>query len=225
MRILIVEDDPVLRDGLVRAMRSESYVVDSTESGQQAELMVQAGEYALAVCDIGLRDLDGFELLRRMRARGNLLPVLFLTARDTVEDRVHGLDLGADDYLVKPFALPELVARVRALLRRAQQRADNMLTHGPLVLNAASRRAWLAERPLDLSAREWSILEFLMSRVERVASKEQIIQAIADWQDELSSNAVEVYVSRLRSKLEPAGIHIRTVRGFGYLLEAWADAQ
>jgi DNA-binding response OmpR family regulator len=100
-----------------------------------------------------------------------------------------------------------------------------MLTHGPLVLNAASRRAWLAERPLDLSAREWSILEFLMSRVERVASKEQIIQAIADWQDELSSNAVEVYVSRLRSKLEPAGIHIRTVRGFGYLLEAWADAQ
>jgi two-component system OmpR family response regulator len=142
-----------------------------------------------------------------------------LTARDQIEDRVHGLELGADDYMVKPFAMPELVARVRALLRRAQARTGPKISHGPLTLDTASRRAYLGGLPLDLAGREWAVLEVLLARVERIASKESIIQSVASWGEELSPNAIEVYVSRLRAKLEPAGIRIRTVRGFGYMLE------
>jgi two-component system OmpR family response regulator len=146
-----------------------------------------------------------------------------LTARDQIEDRVHGLELGADDYMVKPFAMPELVARVRALLRRAQARTGPKITHGPVTLDTASRRAYLSGQPLDLAGREWAVLEVLLARVERIASKESIIQSVASWGEELSPNAIEVYVSRLRAKLEPAGIHIRTVRGFGYMLEEYKE--
>jgi len=151
------------------------------------------------------------------------MPVLLLTARDKVDDRVHGLDLGADDYMVKPFAMPELTARVRALLRRSQSQAGPRVGHGPLTLDMAARRAFLGGAPLELAAREWSVLEVLLGRVERVVSKEAIIQAVAGWGEELSPNAIEVYVSRLRAKLEPAGIRIRTVRGFGYMLEDFKE--
>jgi two-component system OmpR family response regulator len=223
MRILIVEDDPVLRDRLERALRAEGFVVDIAANGEEAESRFRSEDYELAVCDIGLPGLDGFELLRRVRASGATLPVLLLTARDAIEDRVHGLDLGADDYLVKPFALAELVARIRALLRRGQVRGGNKLVHGPLTLDTLARRASLHDARLELSGREWAVLEYLLSRVERVASKEQIIQSVISWDEELTPNAVEVYVSRLRAKLEPAGVRIRTVRGFGYLLEAWRD--
>jgi DNA-binding response OmpR family regulator len=147
------------------------------------------------------------------------VPVLVLTARDTVSDRVHGLDLGADDYMAKPFAMPELTARVRALIRRSQAQIGPRITHGPLMLDMVARRAFLSGERLDLPAREWAVLEVLLGRVEKIVSKESIIQALAGWDTGLSGNAVEVYVARLRAKLDPAGVKIRTVRGFGYMLE------
>jgi two-component system OmpR family response regulator len=164
-------------------------------------------------------------VLRRLRSSASdktgPTPVLVLTARDAVEDRVRGLDLGADDYMVKPFAMPELTARVRALLRRSQAHGGPRITHGPLTLDTVARRAFLRNEPLELAAREWAVLEVLLAKVEKIVSKEAIIQAVAGWGDDLSPNAIEVYVSRLRSKLEPAGIRIRTVRGFGYMLEEY----
>jgi two-component system OmpR family response regulator len=166
--------------------------------------------------------MDGFEVLRRLRSGGGApTPVLVLTARDAVEDRVRGLDLGADDYMVKPFAAPELAARVRALLRRSQANAGPRIAHGPLLLDTLARRAFLRDAPLELAAREWAVLEVLLGRVEQIVSKEAIIQSVAGWGEELSPNAIEVYISRLRTKLEPAGVRIRTVRGFGYMLEEY----
>jgi two-component system OmpR family response regulator len=158
-------------------------------------------------------------VLRRLRAAECRAPVLVLTARDTVNDRVHGLDLGADDYMAKPFAMPELAARVRALIRRSQAQIGPKIVHGPLTLDTVARRAYLQNEPLELAAREWAVLEVLLGKVEKIVSKESIIQAVAGWDEELSPNAIEVYISRLRSKLERAGVKIRTVRGFGYMLE------
>ena len=225
MRILIVEDDPVLADGLTRSLRAADYAVDCAVDGSKADHVLAAQNYDLVILDLGLPKLDGFEVLRRMRRRSSRIPVLALTARDTLEDRVKGLDLGADDYLTKPFDLPELEARVRALIRRSQAQSGPRVQHGPLALDTVARRAFLRGAPLDLAAREWAVLEVLLARVERIVSKESIIQAVASWGDELSPNAIEVYVSRLRAKLEPAGIRIRTVRGFGYMLEEFAEAQ
>ena len=224
MRILIVEDDEALSDGLARILKSEGYASHAAPRGELAIQAASGAHFDLVILDIGLPDLDGFEVLRRLRERGHRMPVLVLTARDAVDDRVHGLDLGADDYLVKPFAMPELAARVRALVRRSQSQRGPRVEHGPLVLDMVARRAFLAGVPLDLAAREWSVLEVLLGRVERVVSKEAIIQALARWGEELSPNAIEVYVSRLRAKLEDAGIRIRTVRGFGYLLEEYKEA-
>jgi DNA-binding response OmpR family regulator len=147
------------------------------------------------------------------------MPVLVLTARDAVGDRVHGLDLGADDYMTKPFALPELAARARALIRRGQAGTGSRTSHGPLVLDRAARRAFLQGNPLELAAREWAVLQILIEKVEKVVSKEAFIESLTNWEEGLSANAIEVYISRLRAKLEPAGIRIRTVRGFGYMLE------
>jgi two-component system OmpR family response regulator len=149
--------------------------------------------------------------------------VLVLTARDALDDRVRGLDLGADDYMAKPFAMPELAARVRALVRRSQAQTGPKIVHGPLVLDTLARRAYLNGEPLDLAAREWAVLEVLLARIEKIVSKESIIQAVASWGEDLTPNAIEVYVSRLRAKLEPAGVRIRTVRGFGYMLEDYRD--
>jgi len=142
-----------------------------------------------------------------------------LTARDAVDDRVRGLEGGADDYLVKPFALSELVARVRVLLRRSQSRMSEQLTLGRLRMDLDARRVYINDAPIDLAAREWSVLEYLLTRADKVVAKEQILQAIAGWDESISENAIEVYVSRLRGKIESGGVHIRTVRGFGYLLE------
>jgi DNA-binding response OmpR family regulator len=171
------------------------------------------------ILDLGLPDMDGFQTLQNLRSSGKRVPVLVLTARDAIGDRVRGLDLGADDYMTKPFAMLELTARVRALIRRCQQQAGPKIVHGPLTVDTVARRAYLSEQPLALAPREWAVLEVLLGRVDRIVSKESIIQAVADWDDELSINAVEVCVSRLRTKLEPAGIRIRGVRGFGYMLE------
>ncbi|HEU0202569.1 MAG TPA: response regulator transcription factor [Burkholderiaceae bacterium] len=222
MRILLVEDDQQLADATRRALQSQGWAVDVTARGEPVAASVRQDPYDLVILDVGLPGIDGFEVLRRLRAEGADVPVLMLTARDAIEDRVRGLEGGADDYLVKPFALPELVARVRVLARRRQARADDVLTFGQLRMDLQARRAFVGDAPLELSVREWSVLEFLLGRVGKVVAKEQIINAISGWDDSLSENAVEQYVSRLRTKIEPAGVQIRTVRGFGYLLEETA---
>lgn len=219
MRVLIVEDDPVLADGLTRSLKQSDYAVDCAHDGEEADHMLGAQNYDLAILDLGLPKLDGFEVLRRLRRRGATVPVLVLTARDALADRVKGLDLGADDYLTKPFDLPELEARVRALIRRGQAGGSTLVTHGSLTLDLNGRRATLAGVPLELSARELGVLEILMVRSGRVVNKEQLAEKLYGWDDEVGTNAIEVYVHRLRKKLEPAGVVIRTIRGLGYLLE------
>ena len=219
MRILIVEDDTSLAAGIARILEAEGYAVDLMKTGEHAAMAARQESFDLVILDVGLPGIDGFEVLRRLRAEGRAMPVLILTARDALDDRVRGLDLGADDYMAKPFAMPELAARVRALIRRGQAQAGPKVVHGPLVLDTSARRATLNGEALELAAREWAVLEVLLSRAEKIVSKEAIIQAMVNWGEELSLNAIEVYVSRLRAKLEPAGVRIRTVRGFGYMLE------
>jgi two-component system OmpR family response regulator len=221
MQVLLVEDDAVLSDGLTRVLQSHGMQVDVAADGLVADKLLLNPRCSVAVLDIGLPGIDGFEVVRRLRARGSALPVLLLTARDAVEDRVRGLELGADDYLVKPFATAELVARIRALARR-NTAPSSIVTVGQLTLDPDARRARIGPRALDLSVREWAVLEYLLQQLGRVVSKQQIIEAILPWGDDLTTNAVEVYVSRLRLKLQDAGIEIRTIRGFGYMLEATA---
>lgn len=219
MRLLIVEDHPILADGLIIALKSAAYAVDHAATGEQADHMLATQHYDAVILDIGLPKLDGYEVLRRMRRKGSKIPVLMLTARDALEDRVKGLDLGADDYLTKPYDLPELEARVRSLIRRGQSGGGADLIHGDLTLDTAGRRAMIKGTPLDLSARELGVLEVLMLRVGRVVSKEQLAEQLYGWGEEVGANAIEVYMHRLRKKLEPAGINVRTIRGLGYLLE------
>jgi two-component system OmpR family response regulator len=225
MRILIVEDDPVLSDGLIRSLRGSDYAVDAAIDGEEADHILAAHSYDLVILDLGLPKLEGYEVLRRLRRRGSKTPVLILTALDTLDDRVKGLDLGGDDYLTKPFDLPELEARVRALIRRGQSGGGSLLSHGTLTLDTAGRRAMLDGEPLELSAREIGVLEVLMLRSGRVVNKDQLAEELYGWDEEVGANAIEVYVHRLRRKLEPAGVTIRTIRGLGYLLEKPAHAQ
>jgi two-component system, OmpR family, response regulator len=220
MRMLVVEDDPLLAEGLMRALSCSGHAVEHASNGRYADAMLAAHNYDLLVLDIGLPDIDGFEVLRRLRQRRATTSVLVLTARDSIEDRVHGLDLGADDYLTKPFSLTEFEARVRALLRRGPSLPTRVAVKG-LSINVAAKRVLLDDRQIDLTPREWALLELFLSRPGRVLSKEQIAESLSTFDEHLSPNAIEVYVSRLRAKIEPGGIHIRTVRGFGYL---WEDA-
>jgi len=225
MRILIVEDDAALASGIARILEGEGHAVDVLERGEQAVLGARHERFDMMILDVGLPGIDGFEVLRRLRSAADRTPVLMLTARDSLDDRIRGLDLGADDYLAKPFAMPELTARVRALVRRSQAQIGPRIVHGPLVLDTLARRAQLAGQPLELAAREWAVLEVLLARVEKIVSKEAIIQAVASWGEELTLNAIEVYVSRLRAKLDAAGVRIRTVRGFGYMLEEYREKE
>ena len=218
MHVLLVEDDAVLADGLSRILQSHAMMVEVVGNGTQADQVLQRSEVAVVVLDIGLPGIDGFEVVRRLRARASGVPVLLLTARDAIEDRVRGLELGADDYLVKPFATAELVARIKALVRRNAPKPD-ALSLGRLTLDTCTRRAHIEGRTIELSVREWAVLEYLLQHGGRVLSKQQIIDAILPWGDELTLNAVEVYVSRLRLKIADAGVTIRTIRGFGYMLE------
>jgi two-component system OmpR family response regulator len=218
MRLLVVEDDPLLADGLTRALIRAGHSVGHASSGQQADTLLTAHTYDLVVLDIGLPDIDGFEVLRRLRQRRVATKVLVLTARDAVEDRVHGLDLGADDYLTKPFSLTEFEARVRALLRRGAG-APARRTVGGLSIDFAAKRVLADDRQIDLTPREWSLLELFLSHPGSVLSKEQIAERLFSVDEQLSPNAIEVHVSRLRTKIEPGGVRIRTVRGFGYLWE------
>lgn len=218
MHVLLVEDDPVLADGIARILGGNGMLVEVARDGTTADSLLQRLEVAVLVLDIGLPGIDGFEVVRRLRARGSIIPVLLLTARDAVQDRVRGLELGADDYLVKPFAAPELVARLKALVRRSNSRVADLQVGG-LMLDPFSRRASVGGKTIDLSVREWAVLEYLTRQAGRVVSKQQIIDAILPWREEVTLNAVEVYVSRIRSKIAYAGVTIRTIRGFGYMLE------
>ncbi len=225
MRILLVEDDEILAESTARALRSQSWVVDRSARGEPVPRSLREDRYDVLILDIGLAGIDGFETLRRVRAQGSEVPVLLLTARDAVEDRVRGLEGGADDYLIKPFALSELVARVRALVRRSQARVGNELRLAALRMDLEARRAFVGDEPLALSAREWEVLSFLLARAGKVVAKEQIASSSQGWDQGVSDNAIEVCVSRLRAKIEPAGLKLRTVRGLGYLLEETAAGE
>jgi len=220
----VVEDDAVLAAALTRALIQSAYTVDLAENGHDANRAIDAVEYDLVVLDLALPKLDGLAVLGRMRDRRLRVPVLVLSARDSLEDRVKGLDLGADDYMTKPFDLPEFEARVRALVRRGQQHASNLVRHGRLQLDLEARRVFHDGRPIDFSVREYAVMEILMSRQGRVVTKEQIFDRLFGWGEDAGTNAIEVCVHRVRKKLEPYGIEIRTVRGMGYLIEKTSDA-
>jgi two-component system, OmpR family, response regulator len=219
MRVLIVEDDKALADGLLRTLRRSGYAVDHAGSGELALRACTEEHYDLIVLDISLPGIDGFEVLRQLRKSRETGSILMLTARDAEADRVRGLDLGADDYVTKPFSLPEFEARVRALVRRNQAIRSPILRLGTLTIDSAARRAQIEGQDLELTPREWGVLEYLLTRAGQVVSKEQMLQALCSWDDSLTHNAIEVYISRLRGKLQKAGIKIRTVRGFGYMVE------
>lgn len=222
MRILIAEDDQVLADGLLRSLRAAGYAVDQVGSGTEADAALSSHEFDLLILDLGLPKMHGFEVLRKLRARGgagSAMPVLILTAADSVEQRVKGLDLGADDYMAKPFSLQELEARVRALTRRGLGTASNLLKHGPLTFDATGRVAYLNDQMVELSARELSLLEVLLQRSGRLVSKDQLVERLCEWGEEVSNNAIEVYIHRLRKKIEQGPVRIATVRGLGYCLE------
>jgi two-component system OmpR family response regulator len=223
MRILLAEDDSVLADGLTRSLRQSGYATDCVKTGQEADSALSAQEFDLLILDLGLPKMTGLEVLRRLRSRNSRLPVLILTANDSVDQRVKGLDLGADDFMAKPFALSELEARVRALVRRGVGGGGALIHHGPLCYDQVGRIATINDQMLDLSARELGLLEVLLQRTGRLVSKEQLVDHLCEWGEEVSNNAIEVYVHRLRKKIETGGIRIATVRGLGYCLEKFSE--
>ena len=221
MKILLVEDDRLLGDGIRAGLMQAGFAVDWAQDGRAAELALSGEAYDAVVLDLGLPRLSGMEVLARARAARNAVPVLILTARDTVPDRIAGLDAGADDYLVKPFDLGELQARLRALLRRAGNQAEPVLSHGELRLDPAARSVTREGRPVELSAREFAVLHALVLNAGRVLSKAQLEEKLYGWGEEIESNAVEVFVHHLRRKLAPD--LIRTVRGVGYMIPKAAE--
>lgn len=219
MRILLVEDDDLLPDGLREALGQAGYEMDHLAAAEPALDALAHGMHDLAIVDIGLPGMDGLALVRRVRAAGNKIPILVLTARDGLADRVSGLNDGADDYLIKPFLLPELLARVQALIRRSQSVATSRLIAGPLTLDIAAHEAALDGEPLLLTGREWDLLLTLTLAMPRVVAKRKLADSLSRWDKEITDNAIEIYVSRVRSKLASSGVTIRTVRGIGYRLD------
>jgi two-component system, OmpR family, response regulator len=219
LRILLVEDDDGLGSAMNMALQRAGYAVEWLKDGQSGDMALHEDVFDAVILDIELPRMDGFEILKRLRNRKNMVPVLILTARHDLDDRVHGLDLGADDYLSKPFKLPELEARLRALIRRSHSVLSSTIEYGPLVLNIKDRMLLANGNQMPLSPRELSVIEVLLMRVGRVVSKEVIVEALCKWDEEVGSNAIEVYIHRLRKKLEPLGIHVLTIRGLGYLLQ------
>jgi DNA-binding response OmpR family regulator len=219
MRILIVEDDLLLSHGLKQGLERAGMVADYVAGAKEADQATAALKYDLAIVDIGLPGTSGLDWVRKLRTGGAELPVLILTARDTLEDCVSSLDIGADDFMTKPFRLPEVAARVRALVRRVHSRTNSRLFAGALEMDMSRHQVYLHGKALELTGREWSILEKLVVQAPNVVTKENLVQAISGWDATVTVNAIEVYVSRLRTKLDQGGIGIRTVRGIGYRLE------
>ena len=216
MRVLLVEDHLQLAESVAQALKSTGLTVDVLHDGVAADLALASEEYAVAVLDVGLPRMDGFEVLARLRARGKTVPVLMLTARSDVKDRVHGLNLGADDYLAKPFDVDELEARLRALLRRAAGRAQPLIRQGDIELDPAARTVRLRGQLVDVSPREFAVLLVLLESRGRVLSRRQLEERLYNWQSAVDSNAVEVHIHHLRRKL---GSHcIQTMRGVGYFI-------
>lgn len=222
MRILVIEDDSLVADVVTTGLRQAGFVVDAVGSAESAETALSTEHFDLIVLDLGLPGRDGLAFLASLR-RGPpdraSVPVLVLTARDGLDDRINGLERGADDYLVKPFEVRELVARARVLIRRTGSRSASSLDYLGLELDRAARLVRGGGLAIELTPREWSILEYLMLHAETVVRKDKLLQAISGWDDNIAPNAVEVYVSRLRAKIEGTGVAIRTVRGVGYRLE------
>jgi two-component system OmpR family response regulator len=216
VRLLLVEDDAMIGETVLQVLRAEHYAVDWVRDGNMAEEALRTESYDLVLLDLGLPRRSGLEVLRALRARRNVVPVLVATARDAVGDRIAGLDAGADDYVVKPFDIDELLARIRALLRRSAGRAEPAFEHRGVSLNPATREATLHGQPVSLSAREWAVLEALLARPGVVLSRTQLEEKLFSWKDDISSNAVEVYIHGLRKKL--GANLIQTVRGLGYLI-------
>ncbi|MDM4765182.1 response regulator [Pelomonas sp. SE-A7] len=214
MRILLVEDDSMIGEQLLELLRAEAYAVDWVRDGELADAALLTESYDLVLLDLGLPKRDGMSVLRALRARKQAMPVLIATARDAVEQRIAGLDAGADDYVLKPFELHELLARIRALLRRASGRAEPVYGYKNVSINPATREVLLEGRPVTLSSREWAVLEPLLARPGLVLSRQQLEDKLYSWKDEISSNAVEVYIHGIRKKLG-AGL-IENVRGVGY---------
>ncbi|MFJ2363394.1 response regulator [Pseudomonas sp. NPDC087697] len=214
MRILLAEDDPMIGSGLQKGLRQEGYTVDWVTDGKAAVLALETTPYALLLLDLGLPRQDGMDVLKVLRQHDETLPVIIITARDSLPDRVAGLDQGADDYLVKPFAIEELVARIRAVSRRQSGRVQTELRGGPLRLDPVRHLLWLRNEPVSLSAKEYALLHELMKEPDAVISREQLEDRLYGWGDEVGSNAVEVHIHNLRKKL--GAQVIRTVRGVGY---------
>lgn len=218
-RLFLAEDDLILADALKTSLSQADFSVDCVNDGALALQILLHNDYEAVVLDLGLPNMDGLSVLRNIRQHKPSLPILILTAMDGLEDRVAGLQAGADDYLTKPFEFAELEARLRALLRRSQILPQSVQQLGSLRLDRAGQRAWCNDQPLDLSARELTVLEILMYNIDRVVTKEQIVSELGSNSSDVGLNAIEVYVHRLRKKLEPCGVVIRTIRGLGYLLE------
>lgn len=216
MRVLLVEDDAMIGEAVLDALRDEHYAVDWVRDGEMADSTLVTGAYDLVLLDLGLPKLDGIEVLRRLRARRSNMPVLVATARDAVADRIAGLDAGADDYIVKPYDVDELLARIRALIRRGAGHGEPVFSHKGVVLNPATREAAVHGEPVMLSAREWAVLEPMIARPGVVFSRSQLEEKLYSWKDAISSNAVEVYIHGLRKKL--GNDLIQTVRGLGYVV-------
>mgnify|MGYP001074396220 FL=1 len=225
MRLLLVEDDVMVASGIKLGLTDAGYAVDWVGSAERALEVAHAESFDIAVIDVGLPAMDGLALTQTLRKSGHTMPVLMLTARDALQDRVQGLDNGADDYMVKPYELPELLARLRALLRRSQAATSATLSFGPLELDTAQRQACIRSADsgatvlIELGPREWTVMEYLLLQSPKPANKDKLLQALTGWDREITPNAVEVYISRLRGKLEPHGIALRAIRGFGYRLE------
>lgn len=223
MKLLLVEDDAGLAEGLSHALRHSGYLVDWVASGEAAEAALFNVQYDLMILDVGLPSRDGFDVLRTVRIKGSSIFVLMLTARDDTESRVKGLDLGADDYLTKPFVLEELEARLRALGRRVRGGSRDLLRCGKLGLDLKGQRILLGEEPLELTRKEFQLLAYLMDRQGKVVSKECLFERIYDWNAQANLEAVEVYISRIRKKIDASNVTLRVVRGLGYLLEEKKD--
>ena len=216
MRLLLVEDDPMIGDTVLRVLRAGHYAADWVKDGELADAALRAENYDLVLLDLGLPRQSGLDVLRALRARKSTVPVLVATARDGVQDRIAGLDAGADDYVVKPYDTDELLARIRALLRRSAGRAEPAFEHQGVSLNPATREASLNGQAVSLSAREWAVLEALLARPGVLLSRAQLEEKLFSWKDDVSSNAVEVYIHGVRKKL--GNSLIQTVRGLGYVI-------